>query len=76
MGIVTDGSQRASTVSAGLRHDRLACRWPVTVPDRHTFLARSPPYHPIRNAVTVNERPVVDAYSVIGSPGSTLACPA
>ena len=30
----------------------------------------------IRYALTANERAVVDAYSVIGSPGSTLACPA
>ena len=73
---MTDGSQRVSTVLAGLSTTGLFCLWPVTVPDRHTFLARSPPYQPIRNAVTVNERPVVDAYSVIGSPGSTLACPA
>ena len=61
---------------AGLRTTGLFCLWPVTVPDCHTFLARSPAYQPIRNAVTVNERPVVDAYSVIGSPGSTLDCPA
>ena len=47
-----------------------------TVADRHSSLARSPRYQPIRNALTRNERAVVDAYSVIASPGSTLACPA
>ena len=74
--MVRDGSQRASTVRAGLSTSGLRCRCPVTVPDRHTRRARSPAYQPIRNALTVNERAVVDAYSVTGSPGSTLACPA
>src|SRR6516164_8565994 len=74
--MVRDGSQRASTVLVGLITAGLLCLCPATVPDRHTSRARSPRYQPIRNALTVNERAVVDAYTVTGSPGSTLAWPA
>ena len=49
---------------------------PGTVADCHTRRAWSPWYQPIRNALTVNDRAVVEAYSVISSPGSTLYCPA
>ena len=52
----------------------LCCR-PGTLFDCHTSRAWSPLYQPIRNALTVNSRAVVDAYSVIGSPGSTLYWP-
>src|ERR1700734_2610373 len=52
------------------------CRCPLTGPDSQTFLARSPPYQPIRYATTLNSREVVDTYRSTGSPGSTLAWPA
>src|SRR5271165_6087830 len=74
--MVSDGSQRASTVLVDSVSDGARCRLPRTVADFHTSRARSPPYQPIRNALTVKERAVVDAYRVIGSPGSTLAWPA
>src|SRR5215469_11153290 len=73
--MMSEGPQTASTVLVGWIRAGLRCRWPGTVPDRQTSLAPAPPYQPIRNAFTRNERAVVDAYSVIGSPGSTLACP-
>src|SRR5215469_7187081 len=74
--MMSEGPQTASTVLVGWIRAGLRCRWPGTVPDRQTSLALAPPYQPIRNAFTRNERAVVDANSVIGSPGSTLACPA
>src|SRR5947207_7646695 len=74
--MVRDGPQTASIVLVGRIRAGLRCRWPATVSDRQTSLARSPPYQPIRNAFTRNERAVVDAYRVTASPGSTLACPA
>src|SRR5215472_16697417 len=74
--MVREGSQAASTVLVGWISSGWRCRRPRTVPECQTSLALAPPYQPIRNAFTRNERAVVDAYSVIGSPGSTLACPA
>jgi hypothetical protein len=61
VGTVSDGSQWASTVLVGLMRTGLRCRCPGTAADRHTSRARSPRYQPIRNALTVNERAVVDA---------------
>src|SRR5262245_61902574 len=52
------------------------CRCPRTGADSKTLRARSPLYHPTRNARTANSRAVVDTYRWIGSPGSTLAWPA
>ena len=76
MGTVRDGPHLASTVLVGLISSGWRCRCPFTGPDFHTSRASSPWYQPIRKALTRKERAVVDTYSVIGSPGSTLACPA
>ncbi len=76
MGTVSDGPHFASTVLVGLISSGWRCRCPFTVADFQTSRASSPWYQPIRKALTRNERAVVDTYSVTGSPGSTLDCPA
>src|SRR5262245_34052376 len=48
---------------------------PRTQSDRQTSRARSPPYQPIRSALTRNSRAVVETYRVTGSPRSMLAWP-
>src|SRR6266481_754969 len=73
VGMVSDGPHLASTVLVGWFSVGDRCRWPGVIAELHTRRAWSPPYQPIRNACTWKDRAVVEAYSVIVSPGSTLA---